>query len=363
MFNFATICESVKRHWVAIAIVAVLSLCAGVASSFVGGTSESSPIKHTAEATLYLTGYGYDDKETGDYNYSYSEGLMVTDARRLIVSSEVAGKVRAQYGENVSVTAPVWVNEEENSEYSTRFVYVDVTAENAEIAKEACQAALDLTKEAIETTLPVQKVEVVDAPALKSAPASQAANWGSDALISANDSSPEVSPLGISMKKIVVFLFCGLALSVLAFASYDILSRRVRSARDIERLLDLPVISSVSHNSDLERLAKSVHVLMSRSGLARVAVAGLSSADGAQHVASALSAAGCLDVSGSVDLSGQVDAASCLLEADTVLVVVTEGASSGAQLEDALKQLRIAGVPVLGAVFISEKSNRAKNAR
>ena len=67
-----------------------------------------------------------------------------------------------------------------------------------------------------------------------------------------------------------------------------------------------------------------------------------------------------MNVSGSVDLSGQVDAASCLLEADTVLV---EGASSGAQLEDALKQLRIAGVPVLGAVFISEKSNRAKNAR
>ena len=33
MFNFATICESVKRHWIVIAIVTVLALAAGVVSS------------------------------------------------------------------------------------------------------------------------------------------------------------------------------------------------------------------------------------------------------------------------------------------------------------------------------------------
>ena len=35
MFNFTTICESVKRHWIAIVLITALALVAGAGSSFV----------------------------------------------------------------------------------------------------------------------------------------------------------------------------------------------------------------------------------------------------------------------------------------------------------------------------------------
>ena len=56
MFNFATICESVKRHWIVIAIVTVLALAAGVVSSLNSDDPDEAPTKHVAEASLYLTG-------------------------------------------------------------------------------------------------------------------------------------------------------------------------------------------------------------------------------------------------------------------------------------------------------------------
>ncbi len=364
MFNFATICESIRRHWVAIAIVAALSLCAGVASSFVRDDAEPSAASYTAEATLYLTGYGYGDKAAGEeYDYSYNESLMVTDARRLVVSSEVAGAVREQYGEDVSVSSPAWVNESKNTDYSTRFVYIDATASDAETAKAACQMALELTRSAVEETLPVEKVEVVDEVALTSSGSSKAADWGSDAFVAEDVSFIEEAASGISMKKVVIFLFCGLALSIVAFASYDILSRRVRSSRDVERLLDLPVLASVAGDADLARLAQGVKVLMDRSDLSSVAVAGASSADGAAPVREALSKVDGIAVAPVVDLSGQADSASRLLECDTVLLVIAEGASSGAQLESALKQLRFAGVPVLGVAYLPKKSKRTARTR
>ncbi len=363
MFNFATICESVRRHWVAITLIAVLSLCAGVASSFARDDAEPTAASYTAEATLYLTGYGYDREDAGEYNYSLNESLMVTDARRLVVSNEVAGAVRAQYGEDVTVSAPVWMNEAKNSEYSTRFVYVDVTASDPETAQAACRTALDLTRAAIEQTLPVEKVEVVDDVALTSSGSSKAADWGKDSFVSGEVSPIEAAASGISMKKVVIFLFCGIALSVLAFASYDILSRRVRSVRDVERLLDLPVLSSVSDASDMDRLAQGVKVLMDRSDMSSVAVAGASAADGAARVQEAVNRVEGISVTPAIDLSGEADAASRLMAADTVLLVISEGASKSGQLESALKQLRFAGVPVLGVAFIPKKPKRSSASR
>ena len=361
MFNFATICESVKRHWIVIAIVTVLALAAGVVSSLNSDDPDEAPTKHVAEASLYLTGYGYDQKDSGEYNYSFSEGYMVTDSRRLVVSSEVAGAVRAKYGKDVTITVPTWMNDEKKSEYSTRFLYIDVAANDEETALAACEMTVELARQAIERTLPVESVTLAEPVAVKTGSADRAANWGIDAL-PGEESTPIVAASGISMKKLVIFGFIGAFLSIFGFAAFDILTRRVRSEGDVERLLDLPVLATASSNEDMARLAKSIRVLMGRSELSSLVVAGASAADGAKNVERALVGADEVSVTGLVDLSGDVDAASRVLGADSVLLVIAENASSSKQLECALKQLSIAGVPVLGVVFVPKKARKASRA-
>ncbi len=77
--------------------------------------------------------------------------------------------------------------------------------------------------------------------------------------------------------------------------------RRVRSANDAERLLDIPVIASLSATEKSPMLAEDVRVLMKRSGLSSLAVVGATEADGAGNVAAMLEG---VQVSGAFDLSG-----------------------------------------------------------
>ena len=92
MFNFTTICESVKRHWIAIVLITALALVAGAGSSFVKSGKVETAATYTAEASLYVTGYGYDEnaRQGGDYNYEFNENTMMNDVRRIVVSKEVA---------------------------------------------------------------------------------------------------------------------------------------------------------------------------------------------------------------------------------------------------------------------------------
>ena len=220
---------------------------------------------------------------------------------------------------------------------------------------------VELAQQAIERTLPVESVTLAEPAAIKTGSADRAANWGIDAL-PGEGSTPIVAASGISMKKLVIFGFVGAFLSIFGFAAFDILTRRVRSEGDVERLLDLPVLATASSNEDMARLAKSIRVLMGRSELSSLVVAGASAADGAKNVERALVGADEVSVTGLVDLSGDVDAASRVLGADSVLLVIAENASSSKQLECALKQLRIAGVPVLGVVFVPKKARKAPRA-
>ena len=110
------------------------------------------------------------------------------------------------------------------------------------------------------------------------------------------------------MKKLVIFGFIGAFLSIFGFAAFDILTRRVRSEGDVERLLDLPVLATASSNEDMARLAKSIRVLMGRSELSSLVVAGASAADGAKNVERALVGADEVSVTGLVDLLAMPDA-------------------------------------------------------
>lgn len=189
-----------------------------------------------------------------------------------------------------------------------------------------------------------------DSAALKATDNSNANEWGT-ADLGVEDSAESVTSR-ISMKSLVIYVFVGLCVSIFGFAVYDIMSRRVRSANDAERLLDIPVIASLGATEKSSMLAEDVRVLMKRSGLSSLAVVGATEADGAGNVAAMLEG---VQVSGAFDLSKDTKGVSTIAESDAILLSVKEGAASGKQLENALKQMKISGTPVLGVVFISKK--------
>lgn len=356
MFNVVTICESVKRHLLPIIVIVALCFCAGVGSSFVKKGEISVAPTYTAEASLYVTNYGYEDgsdsKET--YNYSLSESMIITEMRRIVVSDAVAGEVRREYGEDVSITSPYWIEESTNDNYIERFIFIDVVAEDPEVALAATEVAAQLTIEQASALLPVDDIVVADAPYLKSTGADSAADWGSDDFANVEQQvMVDNVASGISVKNIVIYLFVGIVLSVFGFAAYDILSRRIRSAGDVERLLDVPVLAEITADRQCEQLAESVRVLMHRHGLETLSVAGACTADGASSIADCLKGGG-VSVSDAVSLADDVAAVSAVASSDAVLLVVKSAAASGSQLEQMLKLLKVAGTPVLGAVFVSK---------
>ena len=320
MFNFSTVCESVRRHWIPIAIITAVCLLAGVGSSYLrsDGTVDASP-KYTAEAAVYAIGYGYGEQNhIGDsYNYQQNETLMSNDIRRIMVSAEVAGEVRTKYGSNVTITVPWWYDTKSNSTISSRYVFVNVVASDAQ----------------------------------------KAGDWGSNALVSSSSTTGQAtaSSPSLSVKNIVIFLFVGLAGSIVLFAAWDILSRRVRSATDVERLLDIPVLAHLAAGDSGEAAASAVAALTKRSNIESLVVCGASNRDEAPAVVERISSIDGLSVAGPVVLAQDDKAALRLQEGQAVLVVLREGASSGRQIENALSQIKIAGTPVLGAIFVSKK--------
>ena len=352
MFNFTAICESVKRHWIAILLVTVLALAAGICSSFVkSGKIETEPT-YTAEASLYVTGYGYDEdsREGGDYNYQFSESSMINDVRRIVVSKEVAAQIREQYGENITIASPDWKNVEAKTAWSTRFCFIDVTADDPDLAVQVADDVAGKVCAIAKNTVPLNNVEVFDAAMLKTTDDSMAADWGTDVLES-NDSSLSAGGR-VSVKTLVIYGFVGLCLSVFCFAVYDIVSRRVRSANDAERLLDIPVLATLAPGQKNAVLSEDIRVLMNRNKLNSLAIAGATKEDGALGVANLLDG---IKITGAFDLSNDVEGISAIASSDTVLLVVKEGASSGKQIDNALKQIKISGTPVLGVVFVSKK--------
>lgn len=352
MFNFTTICESVKRHWIAIVLITALALVAGAGSSFVKSGKVETVATYTAEASLYVTGYGYDEnaRQGGDYNYEFNENTMMNDVRRIIVSKEVAAQIREEYGEDITITTPDWKDTSTKTSWTTRFCFIDVTAEDPDLALKVADEVASKVCDVAKETVPLSQVEVFDSAALKATDNSTANEWGT-ADLGVEDSAESVASR-ISMKSLVIYVFVGLCVSIFGFAVYDIMSRRVRSANDAERLLDIPVIASLGATEKSPMLAEDVRVLMKRSGLTSLAVVGATEADGAGNVAAMLEG---VQVSGAFDLSKDTKGVSTIAESDAILFSVKEGVASGKQLENALKQMKISGTPVLGVVFISKK--------
>lgn len=353
MFNFITICESVRRHWLVITLVAIVSLMLAVGSSYAkDGEIQTAPT-YTAETVLYITGYGYDTKSVsdgGDYNYELNEAYLKNDVRRLVLNSNVSASVRADYGENLQITSPYWIDEKTNREVSSRFVYIDVTGNNQQVVKDAANQVARLTVTQAKELLPVGDIVVTESAVIKTSDNERAANWGSDDLV--NNPDEASVQRGVSKKSLVIYLFVGLVLSVGGFAAYDILSRRVRSSRDIERLLDIPVLADFGYKSEDATLSSKVNVLLKRNNFKNLTLAVLGNEKDLKQVQGMLDA----DLINETTLLAQdARATEKISQSDSCLVVIKEAFNKGSEIQNAMKDLAVADTAVLGAVFIPKK--------
>ncbi len=108
----------------------------------------------------------------------FNENTMMNDVRRIIVSKEVAAQIREEYGEDITITTPDWKDTATKTSWTTRFCFIDVTAEDPDlalkVADEVANKVCDIAKE----TVPLSQVEVFDSAALKATDNSNANEWG-----------------------------------------------------------------------------------------------------------------------------------------------------------------------------------------
>lgn len=348
MINVETVLESIRRRWIPILGITLLCLGAAVVSSLSSDGEETVNAAYTAEAAIYVSA---DEKTMGEssYNYEVDNDKLITDARRTVVSPEVAGEVRKELGEEVKISSPFWVNPKTNTNHYTRYIFVVASAPSMELALEAANLAAEKAVEKI-GALPTVADVFISSEAALSDSSDSAADFGSDPFVVEADPIV-VASSAISMKKLVVFGMVGLVGSVVLFAAFDILTRRVRSAADVERMLAVPVVGTLENLASSASVADDVRTLMKRCEFGTVAVVGGVAADNAEKVAEGLRNEG-VSVGDCIVVNETSDASSRLSDADCVLLVLTNAESSGKDLDRLQSKLCLAGAPVLGAVFV-----------
>ena len=350
MFNVGAVVDSIRRHLVAIIVIFVLALGAGVVSSYLKTSDEAQEINdkaYTAEATVYVTLENLDGSVVSE-----ASDRLISDARRTVIGDAVAGEIRRTYGSEVTITSPFWEDSTKNDRFYTHYIFVDVSAPSEETALAAANQAVVLAADVMGKTLPVKSAIVSERAYLKQGDGASASDRGSGSL--ENIESAVVTSSSISVKKLLIFGFLGLFGAIFVFACLDILSRRVRSERDVERMLDLPVLGSAKDEADYEGIAAALKVLLKRNDIESVAIAGVCPADGAAHACEMVAKdipqkAVCVE---SLVENGSVGV---VAECQSVVLTLTEGAASGKEIDHALKTLRIADTPVAGVVFIPKK--------
>lgn len=356
MITPKTIAESLKRHWIGIALVSIACVLAG---SFLlpllrseGGDVED-PV-YTAEATLYVN--GYDSAEVEDFNYQFSDDKLISDSRRIVISNEVVSKVREKYGDNVVISSPFWKDSESEDTLYTRFIFVDAAASTPEKAVEAADFAAALSLEEIKKYIPVTTAVQSGDAALKPVVSgedsdslnSSAADFGAN---TENDQELAGKKGGISVKQIAISLILGFVGACCAFCAYDLLSRRMRSAGDVERMLDVPVLGTITKEKDCDYVSDALSVLKERFACATVYFVAFTASDFSMksEVFSKMGSA-C-----EVDLSSDDCVISRMRKADALVLVVSEGKSNSKQIESGISKLGLADIPMLGAIFIPNK--------
>ena len=351
MFSIETVWESMKRRWLFIAIITILCLVAGAASSFLSRGETVVNTAYTAEAAIYASPYESSDEGTR-YNYEASDDRSITDTRHVVLSNEVAGEVRRQLGSDVTVTSPFWMDLRTDARYYMHFTYVACSASTPEKALQACQLATDLAMQEIGKLPNIKESFVSSAPAISNM-SERAMDWGSDPMPDLSAAAPATASVSnsISVKTLIVFGLAGFVLSALVFAAYDIFTRKVRCRHDVERLLEVPVLADLKGTDRLASVADDIKVLMAKNGLDSTVAVGCVSGDQVAEVAGKLADAG-VNVAGQCLVTEDNDASAVLRDAVSAVLVLKGSAASGAALDELKNKLCIAETPVLGAVFL-----------
>lgn len=350
MINAETVLDSVKRRWIFILVITAVCLGLAVASSISSDGEEVVNKTYTAQASVYVSA---NEKSEGEasYNYEVDDDRLMTDARRVVVSHSVAGEVRETLGEEVTIASPFWINTKSNTNFYTRFIFVSASAPTTELAIEAANLAAEKTVDVLNTMPTVSEAYVSDWAAL-AATGSRAADFGADPFVVESDPIV-VASSAISMKKLVVYGLVGLVGSVFLFAAFDILTRKARSAADVERLLGVPVIASVKDPRAVGSLVDDVRSIMAKHDFRSIAIVGGVEGDRANEIADALCTEGVF-VSDTIVVADDMGAATKLIDAGCALVVLAYGKSSGKDIDLVESKLRLTGAPVIGAVFIGK---------
>lgn len=350
MFDITFVIETLKRHWRLLLVAVIASMLCGIAFSYLRGTVAGEPEPYLAEVTFYVD--GHDAEAVNQYNYELDEDYLASDVRRVILSSKVAGEVRAEFGEEVTVKSPYWVNRETKSNIYSHYIYAEVAAPSEEIALAAAQAVAEKALVQIEEQLPVTTMEVVEGPILKTV-AGSAANYGVDDLSITHGEKP-----ALDVKAAMVFAFCALCLILVIVLLHDFFVRKIRSPHDVERLLGIPVLGQVplgAVNDDSSYVDFAL-VLASRARKDRIEDVALCSVgsgaplDGVEKGVSANT--GIPQVAMAVELSGHGRSIVEIASVECLVLVIQENAASSEELRKASELLQRVSIPVLGALYV-----------
>lgn len=356
MIELKAALESLKRHWLKIALITILCAAIGLAYSKGSSAQTSDDGEYAAEATIYVTAYAQDT--IGDYNFSYSDDKLISDSRRIVVSNEVAGVIRSKYDGKVTISSPQWKGASDvSTTVYTRFIFVDAVAGDKQTALDAANEAASLAADIISDTIPNATVENVGDAAIREM-GKDAADFGSDAL----DGTDEFEALnhqeatnGKGTKAIVILAVLGLFGSACIFVLRDLFSRKVRSANDVVRIFDIPVLGTLSNSNDAIRIGDTVKVVMQEKGLNTLAIVSPTAGDKPDKVAGLL-AEGSGIAPCAVSAKEDEHACSKIAQCDAVVIVVKENVAASAANRLMVETLVSANAKVMGAVFVPAKS-------
>lgn len=350
MFDVRFAVESMRRHWKGLVAVLVVSLACGVAFSYLQNMSAQESVSYVAEVTFYVD--GHDSDAVNEYNYELNEDYLASDVRRIIVSNKVSGEVRAEFGDDVSINTPYWVNRETESNIYSHYIYAEVSAPSEEIALAAARAVAEKALVQIEEQLPVTTVELVEGPLLKTVSGS-AANYGVDDLAPSEDDFKS-----IDVRTVIAFSVCAVLAAIVVFLLHDFFVKRVRSCHDVERLFGIPVLGQVSVD-ELDRAESFVDSAVAlashcgRNGIVEVALCSIDKGTPIGKVAEGISAnIASPRLAAMVDLSGSSRSVLDLASVPCIVLAVQRNEGASNDLVKAVHLLQRIDVPVLGAIYI-----------
>lgn len=354
MIDMTFVVETVRRRWVILLVALVVALGAGVLYSASKSDRSIVQTTYTAELTFYVD--GQESAEVQEFNYSLNEDYLISDCKRIVLSDAVSGQVRRQFGEDVVITTPYWVNRETKGNIYSHFFYVDVESPSRETVLAAAEELAQLAVPAIEAQLPVSQFSLYEGPVLKNT-VGAAADFGYDKL----EAEPVVAAASsISMKTVVVVGFCGFAVAFVLVLMFDFFNQRIRTEHDVTRILGVPVLGSVPYGeiADEDALSRTALALGSRleqESLQDVSFCGLCSKEYAGKVDEGMRRLLPQCAFGPVfDLSSSGKEIFGLESVPCVVLVVVQNLAAKKQIEKAAKLLNDANIPTLGAVYVTK---------